>query len=906
MSFNQLIELRDVILNVLFASTVGGSFIYIFLYFGEKNTIDENIFPTVSERQKKAFGFLGFYLLTLTALEILNPKSFKNFIGDNITFKPGFLGSKVLNSIGGGVTIQDAISLILLMILILWFAQNSKSFSNRVKHITQRRNQDIGSVDMNEFNDRAKDLKFAFNFSAVSFLIAIISPAFIGGFFEKLAFNMIIGIFLVSGVYCFIEAMKIGSTFAIKGRWPVWKWISINIILKGIILYVLIASIGFMIYTVLPDLLALQGDAEQSSKKVLTTLPGKNQDSKIEKGNNADHASIQGSMNIPRDLHILVKSVTKIIAGVFVLLAAYLIAWGRDGLADRLNKFMIVASIVPLTLPFSRLLADIVSVSHLSIKFEYTYAIFLLILPFFLYLISRHSSVPRRSLSYRSIAHVRNISWAPFEITITNIHHEWGIKSYSNSEELLEDMVGQSARVGKKSLFNLRSKIESKIVTYANFDAIVTDVVTAIRLKEAKKMLGESTYNEYYIIAGICRSTNSYLFIEQENDRFASIAVWEGTPYLKANDRLYNSRKKYVDSIISKSNKRIDNLTYLPANSFFDFFPECIDLAVLSEPFATDIISKLQQREIPYTNINIDTQQEDLWLFNNYDVLLVRNLNDTKFITDLLDCMLSGIMSLKNLRGPAMYEGLLAPRIASALDYQVHQSLDPNSVTRCLNNIEFTDVAIIDHANPRGIPNWQYVKNCFDGLQSAGVIKYLQESDLKIFCGNGSHIAARISEDSLGQYPLNLPIFHVEDAPGRLRDSLQILSEKSIDLRFLFAQRIAAGHGSGFIYLLPKNIESIDQIQGSSDIDAVVKGTIGFVPVLIEDRAGELENLLGLLANFNINIDSCFAFSITHDRAIVLLAMGEVVQSKINSLINLLDDEGYDTSGNFNSWLTVC
>src|SRR5437764_1174632 len=115
-------ELLNIIGNVFVASATGAFLVFIFMYIGEKNSLDEHIFPTVTRRQRTVFGFTGFYLLALSGLEILNPKSFET-IGEGILFKPGFLKEEFVRDI----SYQDAVSLCILVILILWFLINTRN-----------------------------------------------------------------------------------------------------------------------------------------------------------------------------------------------------------------------------------------------------------------------------------------------------------------------------------------------------------------------------------------------------------------------------------------------------------------------------------------------------------------------------------------------------------------------------------------------------------------------------------------------------------------------------------------------------------------------------------------------------------------------------------------------------------
>lgn len=137
-------------------------------------------------------------------------------------------------------------------------------------------------------------------------------------------------------------------------------------------------------------------------------------------------------------------------------------------------------------------------------------------------------------------------------------------------------------------------------------------------------------------------------------------------------------------------------------------------------------------------------------------------------------------------------------------------------------------------------------------------------------------------------------ILNIVDQAGSLNNTLKYLSDNSVNLQFLGAWRV--GDGFGTTHLVPKNLEDAQKIKDSTDpqlgvVDPLVIDVFSFS---ISDEFGSLQKVLARVADENINIDFCFAFSVNEKQAMVILG---VPQKKFSQAVKILQESGILLSG---------
>ncbi|MGD9710724.1 MAG: hypothetical protein AB7V46_01495, partial [Thermomicrobiales bacterium] len=300
-------------------------------------------------------------------------------------------------------------------------------------------------------------LRFVFGFVAVSLLIAIIAPSLDVFGTETVGTIIILGLFLIGGVAAYIEAMQIGAAYASESRWFLVVQLSKHLFAPSWALYLVIASTGYLLHSGLP--------AHFADEPAMSSTPE------------------------------LTRTVSKIVAGCLVVLAAYLVCWGVQGFSIRLQRFLVVAALAPAVLPMMKLVAVVVGQgdaisSEPDSGFTALYAVILLIIPFIAYLFSAPEHHARSRA--RSVAYVPGLGWAPLVIgrSLSGNGEEDHLRRvpFSTSEELLDHMVGRKAR-GAPTILPGSPRLRHRLVRvfgwHHDFDAIVIDLRSAIRLLDA-------------------------------------------------------------------------------------------------------------------------------------------------------------------------------------------------------------------------------------------------------------------------------------------------------------------------------------------------------------------------------------------------------------------------------------
>lgn len=989
--FNNLL----IALSILLATGIAIVAVLIFMWLGYRFALDERVFPEPTEKQRKLFGAFGFCLLALTSLEILNPRDFQALTGDDISFKPGFLQASLfelghlalghypapppvsrLARVSAIISFQDALSLGLVAGALIWLIFQVIRLNKSIGPILQRQQQVTPTKARSDSLEpsakaRSKEslagLRFALQFSAKSLLIALLAPKLASDPRYNLPFLLIFGVFLIGGVNCYIEALRLGKDFKIK-RTGFPKAQLFQLFLSSVVLYLAIGLGGAVVY-------------QKLASELGPELAG------------------------------LIRALTKIVTGVFVMLAAFLVAWGGDGFKSRVNKFMAVVAAAPLLLPTWKLLP---AVDWWTLPFT-GYALFLLVLTMVIYFVAAQTDEPRGSMPH--IAYVRDISWTPFLLGGAS-PEKYRLHDYATAEQLLEAVIGRTTRAGLGYFLGARQKIaqvlglEWEIIPWLrhklsrgsgihkDYDAIVIDLLSALRLRDACWQQGRV---KYFIIAGVCQSKIECLGRAAVAPQKTPLAVWSGQPYMLQHEKLAAKLRECVTAV---SQAKSPDMVYLPPDCIKDYFPALVETAFVHEPFATEVkrtaqtatpsynfltltkgtpyfsasdflkprdlarqirdqatpLAKYLYQQLPlecqqllveartcpkqelcdnlvtafnevldagplaevaglrsaamspvmeklltqpaglagpalnrlvlenaYPKEIAKSQSEWDWLLKPYYVLLVRDLNNDVLSHELVEILLAGREKLRDLRGPAMVEESLA-RLVPHVDHF--------SVTQSLLNLDISPEVLCIGANRRA-----FFMHCHQQLAEAGIIRRL---DAATFAREirPQEIESKLKEEQHGIYPLYLDLILVEDQTGRLHQELARTSTENAhpNFSFLVAQRM--GSNSGFIYLLANARGRISKASAPT----ATKKHIGFIRAELPDKAGRLENMLGVLGKAQINLASCFVYTSSDKKATALISLGDVAQSKIDealAALGTLEQQGVTvfTKEQNESWL---
>lgn len=237
----------NVLLNVIVALTLATALVTAFALFGRRYSLDPRVFPAVSANQRQWFGLLGFYLLLLTAMEILNPPTIEFLTSESIAYRPSFLNSQYL-----GLTFQDLLSIgalaALLIVFVLRISQLNRSTTRLPRQITE----DAGRAARHSFSKNAAILRFSFGFVAVSLLIAIIAPSLSSFGAESIGTIVILGLFLIGGVTSFLQGMQLGAIYSAESPQFLVYQLFRHVFGLQWTLYIVIALAGYLIHSGLP------------------------------------------------------------------------------------------------------------------------------------------------------------------------------------------------------------------------------------------------------------------------------------------------------------------------------------------------------------------------------------------------------------------------------------------------------------------------------------------------------------------------------------------------------------------------------------------------------------------------------------------------------------------------------
>ncbi len=865
----------NVLLNVVVALSLATGLVTAFALFGRRYSLDPRVFPTVSANQRQWFGLLGFYLLMLTAMEILNPPSLAFLTSDSIAFRPSFLDARFI-----GLTVQDLMSISALAALLVVFVLRVRQLNRSTSRVPRQVSERTSHLSVRAFRQQSAILRFAFGFVAVSLLIAIIAPGLANFGTESVGTIVILGLFLIGGVTSYLQAMQLGAIYSSQSRGYLIYLLFRHVFLTQWLLYIGIALAGYWIHSGLP-------------------------------GHFADEPSMGATLELTR-------SVSKIVAGVLVVMAAYLLCWGVDGFAARLQRFIVVATLVPAILPLMKLIAvitgraDSISMERGS-GFALLYAIVLLIVPVLAYIFSSAEASQASASKARSIAYVRTMAWAPLAIGRTlsgEASVELRFVPFSTAEELLEEMVGRKARGAYVSLpgsVRLRHVLSRVLGWHRDFDAIVLDLRSTLRLFDALGAQGRLESGGYFIVAGISRRQD--VVVQRYSDAVDTTkphAIWSDAPYIPRNEAL----ETLVTESLRRVQPQLDGVDYLPPNCILERLPQGA-VAAIPEPFATDLMSRTATRG-DTSRMRFDRLGDLTWIYEHYDVLVARQDAHGDFPTQFLDMLIAGRDWLRTKPGPAGLGGTFARHLTAELEgisvaeleADPDAFLDQAAVSSCLALTDFQAGSVIDPDDEREDSNWLAVRELFARMRTTELITSLTIDELaeRIDCSY-----MQMNTDFIGQravYPLQVNRFLTNDTPGKLRDMLHALQSDNVNLSFLLAQRVTGAGGVGLVYMLPTHADDTRNLnQAASHHEWITAGKSGFLAVSISDDAWGLRHMLDVVhLDPELSIETIAAFPGPHGRAIALMSFGDIPETQLRRLIVSLKQHGFDITTEPSQW----
>ncbi|MBI5841211.1 MAG: hypothetical protein HZB19_14025 [Chloroflexi bacterium] len=577
--------------------------------------------------------------------------------------------------------------------MILWLASDSVKFTRHIKGLKEKKktssiqNRDFTRDELNDlkrkFSKQTEGLKFAYEFSAQSFLVGLVAPALAAPISKNIGLLVVFGVLLFSGIYCFIEAMQLGgflTTMRLGSK--AWIWLFEIIILPAYFWYLLFGLAGYGLYSFLPNL-------------------------------------VSGSDELTQ----LLRVINKAIAGAFVILAAYLVAWHLAGLADRLKKMLITVSLCPLLLPVYKVISSYLVSGDLqfvenrleigSDVLSIVYAILLVGLPFLMF---KYGSTPSGAPSEQksgSIAYIKNISWIPFAIGGVEQRYK-SIKGYRTAYELIEEVVGQTVSGDNRSAFSfIPAKVWHSIArtfgSHKDFDVIVIDLDNALRLLDAFHRQDR----KYTLVAGVCRRKDAVLEAKVLSESEKKIVVFSGEP--SALDLSIRKRIK------GEPNSVFGNADFftLPPNCIIDYFPEVANMVVAPEPFGADIRLK-KKASVNECALNpYDSMHYEVVLVKNYDRA------STQPITDVL---VRGINLLHSVypNTPHEWADILQRYL---VDGDEENNLDRHAVMWSIGGLDLEKTLVISPTRSGGKQNWDYLRERLALFQDFLAIK---EDDIRV------------------------------------------------------------------------------------------------------------------------------------------------------------------------------
>lgn len=601
-------------------------------------------------------------------------------------------------------------------------------------------------------------------------------------------------------------------------------------------------------------------------------------------------------------------------------MAAYLLCWGISGFSDRLQRFIVVATLVPAVLPLLKLLAvvsgrgDAISTEPSS-GFARLYAVVLLITPLLVYLFSASDRSILPSSKPASVAYVRSLGWAPFVIgrslTGSSPGSALHYVSYGTAEELLDDMVGRKARGAPTALpgsARLRHWLSKGPGWHHDHDALVLDLRSAIRLLDALDQQGRlSSDDGYFIVAGICRTRIEIIHRRRRGDEApSSHAIWSDAPYIPRNAAL----DAEILAVLRRHQPELQGVDFLPPNCVLERLPTGA-IAAMPEPFAADLLSKTETRG-DTMRIAGGADEADPWLLENYDVLMLRRDAHGHFPLIVMDMLIAGRDWLRTKPGPTGIGGTFARQVAAELEGVTTAELDADpraflsqsAVNSCLVLTNFQAGSVIDPEDEQTGSNWWFASTLCDQLLRSGIVTSLTTEKLatRIDCGH-----VRANTDVYGRrasYPLQINRYLTNDTPGKLRDMLHALQAEDVSLSFVMAQRVSGAGGLGLVYMLPKHTDDLRSLHSAADShDWFATGTSGFVAVSVADDPKGLVRMLDVVHDDpGLNIETLLAFPASHGRAIVLMSFGDIGDGQLRRLITTLKEHGFDITTEPSQW----
>ncbi|MBX3068865.1 MAG: hypothetical protein KF883_00055 [Thermomicrobiales bacterium] len=712
-------------------------------------------------------------------------------------------------------------------------------------------------------------------------LIAIIAPSLAVFGTESVGTIIILGLFLIGGVASYIEAMQIGAAYSHESRIFLVTQFCRYVFIPSWTLYLVIALLGYLLHSGLP-------------------------------GHFADDPSMSSTPELTR-------TVSKIVAGCLVVLAAYLVCWGVQGFTIRLQRFLVVAALAPAVLPMMKLSAvvagkgDAISTEP-GTGFATLYAVVLLIVPLIAYVFSapEHHAHARAS----TIAYVPSLGWAPLAIgrSLSGKSGDEQLRCvpFSTPEELLDHMVGRKSRGVPTRLpgsARVRHRLVKALRWHHDFDAIVIDLRSAIRLFDAFEQQGRLTSQNggYRIVAGICRREDVVIRRHLSDGQAApAYAIWSDSPYVPRNEIL----EREILASLRHFDPALKGVDYLPPNCILErLHPGAI--AVIAEPFASAL---LERGEVSgdIDRLDVKTLGDASWLYEHYDVLIVRSDEGGNEASQFLDMLIAGRNWLRTKPGPTGIGGVFARQIAAELEGVKVADLDagertylgPGAINVCLVLTNYQDGSVIDPDDERAGSNWQEVRSVYGHLQDAGLVSALSLEHLaKLIDCRFIQQQTAVNGQS-ATYPLQMNRYLTNDTPGKVRDMIDALHIDDIDLSFLLAQRISGAGGVGLVYMLPTHEADNRRIHRAAHRhEWIAAGRTGIVAIRIPNEPRSLRQMLDVVhRDETLSIDTLAAFPGSDGRAIALMSFGDITEAHLTRLLSDLREHGFDIATDPAQW----
>ena len=128
----------------------------------------------------------------------------------------------------------------------------------------------------------------------------------------------------------------------------------------------------------------------------------------------------------------------------------------------------------------------------------------------------------------------------------------------------------------------------------------------------------------------------------------------------------------------------------------------------------------------------------------------------------------------------------------------------------------------------------------------------------------------------------------IENKPGRLAEITNIIAKNNINMRALM---LAESTNSGILRIIADDPDKAEQVLKKNEMRYSVNEVLA---VLVDDKAGGLSGMLKILAEKGLEIRYMYAFSVSREKACMILRIGEAFRAYAMEILKSAGYEGLE------------